>query len=257
MRSLLGESGSQDTLLRKLFLARLPADIRRIVVSHPFEDLEQLAKIADRIIEEDRKCTSRFGGEPKYDDSSSSADTCNISLSTLRETVTDLAQTVTALAHSLQSMPRTPHHLPNTRDNNATTTSLSQRSPVARGSSPPRSSTSVRLQSFSPSPLSSVHLSAWSPQRRPVWGDRPLHSSTPAPSLNSRPLRLHPQSSIHHNRWKYGDQARYCAGNCNWGFINRNALCDPIVHTSASSLGKLTHESSVTPILTLHWSSTP
>ena len=35
MRSLLGESGSQDRLLRKLFLDRLPAGVRRIIVSHP------------------------------------------------------------------------------------------------------------------------------------------------------------------------------------------------------------------------------
>ena len=57
MRSLLGESGSQDRLLRKLFLDRLPAGVRRIIVSHPVEDLDQLAKIADRVMEENRKCT--------------------------------------------------------------------------------------------------------------------------------------------------------------------------------------------------------
>ena len=64
MCSLLGESGSQDRLLRKLFLDRLPTGVRRIIVSHPVEDLDQLAKIADRIMEENRKCTSGFGDGP-------------------------------------------------------------------------------------------------------------------------------------------------------------------------------------------------
>ena len=173
MRSLLGESGSQDRLLRKLFLDRLPAGVRRIIVSHPVEDLDQLAKIADRVMEENRKCTSGFGDGPEYNDYASSIGTSNVSLSTLHETVTDLAQTVTSLTHSLQSMPHTPDNFPNTRDNNATTTSFSQRSPVARDTSPSRSSTSVRLRSFSPSPSSSGHSRSWSPRRRPAWGDRP------------------------------------------------------------------------------------
>ena len=201
--------------MRKLFLDRLPSGVRRIV-SHPFEDLDQLAKIADRVIEEDRKYTLAFGSGLEYDDSASSVGTSNISLSTLHETVTDLAQTTTSLTHSLQSMPHTPHHFPNTRDNNATTTSFSQRSPVARDTLPPRSSTSVRLRSLSPSLSSSGHSRSWSPRRRPVWGDRPLHSSTPAPNLSSHLSRLHRQSSICHIHRKYGDQARHCAGNCNW-----------------------------------------
>ena len=50
MRSLLGESGSQDRLLRKLVLDCLPAGVCRIIVSHPVEDLDQLAKIADRVM---------------------------------------------------------------------------------------------------------------------------------------------------------------------------------------------------------------
>ena len=179
MRSLLGESGSQDRLLRKLFLDRLPAGVRRIIVSHPVEDLDQLAKIADRVMEENRKCTSGFGDGPEYNDYASSIGTSNVSLSTLHDTVTDLAQTVTSLTHSLQFMPHTPHNFPNTRDNNATTTSFSQRSPVARDTSPSCSSTSVRLRSFYPSPSSSGHSRSWSPRRRPAWGDRPLQSSTP------------------------------------------------------------------------------
>ena len=75
MRSLLGESGSQDRLLRKLFLDRLPAGVRRIVVSHPVEDLDQLAKIADRVMKENRKCTSGFGDGPEYNNYASSIDT--------------------------------------------------------------------------------------------------------------------------------------------------------------------------------------
>ena len=107
MRSLLGESGSQDSLLRK-FLDRLPANVHRVIVSHPVEDLDQLAKIADRGMEENRKCTSDLGGGPEYDDYASSVGTSNISLSTLLETVTDLAQTVTS--HIL-SNPCLAHHI--------------------------------------------------------------------------------------------------------------------------------------------------
>ena len=124
-------------------------------------------------------------------------------------------------------MPHTQHHFPNTRDKNATTTFFPQRSPIERDTLPPRSSTSVRLRSFSPSPSSSGHSRSWSPRRRPVWGDRSLQSSTPAPSLNSRPQRLNPQSSICHIHRKYGDQAIHCAGNCNWRVINRNAFLNP------------------------------
>ena len=64
-RSLLGESGSQDRLLRKLFLNRLPAGVRSIIVSHTFEDLDQLAKTADRVMEDDHKCTSVFDDGPE------------------------------------------------------------------------------------------------------------------------------------------------------------------------------------------------
>ena len=124
-------------------------------------------------------------------------------------------------------MPHTPHHFPNTRDNKAKTTSFSQRSPVAKDTSPSRSSTSVRLQSFSSSTSGSGHSRSWSPRRRPVWGDRPLHSTTSAPSLNSRPPRPHPQSSISYVHRKYGDQARNCAGNCDWTVINWNAFRNP------------------------------
>ena len=129
MRLLVGKSGSQDRLSRKLFLDRLPASVRCIIVLHPVEDLDQLAKFAGRIMEADRKCTLGFGGGAEYDDYASSVGTSSISLSTLHETVPDLAQTTTSFTHSLHSMPRTSHHLLNTRNNNATTTSLSQRSP--------------------------------------------------------------------------------------------------------------------------------
>ena len=224
MRSLLGEIGLQDRLLRKLFLDRLPARVCRIIVSHPYEDLDQLAKIADRVMEEDHECTSAVGGRPEYDDSTSSVDTSHISLSTQQETVTDLAQTVTLLTHSLQSMPHTPHHSTNTRNYNATATPFSRHPSVTRDTTPPRSSTSVRLQSFSSTPSSSGHPRSWSPRTQTAWGDRPLHSSTPAPSLNSRPSRPQPQSSICHIHRKYGDQARNCAGNCAWRDINRNAF---------------------------------
>ena len=124
-------------------------------------------------------------------------------------------------------MPRTPHHFPNARDNNATTTSFSQRSLVERDTSPPRFSTCGRLRSFSPFPSSAGPSRFWSPQRRPVWDDSPLRSSTPAPSLNSCPSRLLPQSFICHIYRKYGNQARYCACNCNWRIINRNAFRNP------------------------------
>ena len=107
MRSLLGESGSQDRLLRKLFLDRLPTGVRRIIVSHPVKDLDQLDKITDRVMEENRKCTSGFGDGPEYDDYAPSVGTSNVSLSTLHETVTDLAQTVTS--HILFS----PYHTHN------------------------------------------------------------------------------------------------------------------------------------------------
>ena len=95
MRSLLGESGSQDRLLLKLFFDSLPTGIRRITVSHPVEDLDQLAKIADRVMEENRKCTSGFGDGPEYDNYASSVGTSNVSLSTLHETITDCNLTYT------------------------------------------------------------------------------------------------------------------------------------------------------------------
>ena len=257
MRSLLGERGSQDRLLRKLFLDRLPTGARRTIVSHPVEDLDQLAKIADRVMEENRKCTLGFGDGPEYDDYASSVGTSHVSLSTLHKTLTDLAQTVTSLTHSLRSMPHTPHHFPNTRDNNAKTPSFPQRSPVERDTLPPRSSTSVRLQSFSPSPSSSGHSRSWSPRRRPVWGDRPLHLSTPALSLNSRPQRLNPNYrsvTFTENMAIKPDIAQAPAiGEQSTGMH----FATPIVHTSVSSLGTLIHGSFVTPILTLHSSSTP
>ena len=96
MRSLLGESGSQDRLLRELFLDRLPTRVRRIIVSHPVEDLDQLAKIADRVTEKNRKCTSGFGDGPEYDDHASSVGISKVSLSTPHETVTDCHLTYTS-----------------------------------------------------------------------------------------------------------------------------------------------------------------
>ena len=206
-------------------------------------------------MEEDRKCTSAFGSGPEYDDCASSFGTSNITLSTLHETLTDLAQTVTSLTHSLQSMSHTPHHVPNTSYNTATTISFSQRSSVARDTSPPRFSTSVKLRSFSPSPSSSGHSRSWSPRRQPVWDDRPLHSSTPPPSLNSRPSRLTPNHRsvmlTKNMAIKPDIEQATVIGELSTG-MHFPTL---IVHTSALSLGKLTHGSSVTPKLTLHLSS--
>ena len=253
MRSLLGESGSQDRLLRKLFLDRLPAGVRCIIVSHPVEDLDQLAKIADRVMEENRKCTSGFGDGPEYNDYASSIGTSNVSLSTLHGTVTDLAQTVTSLTHSLQSMPHTPHNFPNTRDNNATTTSFSQRSPVARDTSPSRSSTSVRLRSFSPSPSSSGHSRSWSPLGVIAHCNRQHPHLASILALRNY-IPNHRSVTFTENMAIKPDIAQATAiGELSTGMH----FTAPIVHTSASSLGKLTHGSSMTPTLTLRSSSTP
>ena len=69
--------------MRELFLDRLPTGFRRIIVSHPVEDLDQLAKIADRVMEKNRKCTSGFGDGPEYDDYASSVGISKVSLSGL------------------------------------------------------------------------------------------------------------------------------------------------------------------------------
>ena len=103
MRSLLGDSGSQDRLLRELFLDPLPTGVRRIIVSHPVEDLDQLAKIADRAMEENRKCSSGFGDGPEYDDYASSVGTSNVSLSTLHETVTSHILSSPCHTHNITS----------------------------------------------------------------------------------------------------------------------------------------------------------
>ena len=65
MRKLLGTEGS-PVLLKKLFMDRLPSSVRRVLVAGPIDNLDDLARRADRVFAEDRSLTSapRFVAAP-------------------------------------------------------------------------------------------------------------------------------------------------------------------------------------------------
>ena len=57
MRKLLGAEGS-PVLLKKLFMDRLPSNVRRLLVAGPMDNLDDIACRADRVVAEDRSSTS-------------------------------------------------------------------------------------------------------------------------------------------------------------------------------------------------------
>ena len=65
MRKLLGTEGS-PVLLKKLFMDRLPSSVRRVLVAGPIDNLDDVARRADRVFAEDRSSTSapRFVAAP-------------------------------------------------------------------------------------------------------------------------------------------------------------------------------------------------
>ena len=65
MRKLLGAKGSPD-LLKKLFMNRLPSNVRRVLGAGPVDNLVDVARRVDRVVAEDRLLTSdpRFVSAP-------------------------------------------------------------------------------------------------------------------------------------------------------------------------------------------------
>ena len=58
MCKLLGTKGS-PVLLKKLFMDRLPSSVRRVFVAGPIDNLDDVARRADRVFAEDRSSTSK------------------------------------------------------------------------------------------------------------------------------------------------------------------------------------------------------
>ena len=57
MRKLL-RAKSSPVLLKKLFMDRLPSNVRRVFVAGPMENLDDVARRANRLVAEDRSMTS-------------------------------------------------------------------------------------------------------------------------------------------------------------------------------------------------------
>ena len=56
-RKLLGVKGS-PVLLKKLFMDRLPANVKRVLVAGPMDDMDGITRRGDRVLVEDRSPTS-------------------------------------------------------------------------------------------------------------------------------------------------------------------------------------------------------
>ena len=65
MRKLFEAKGS-PVLLKKLLMDRLPSSVRRVLVAGPIDNLDDVARRADRVLAEDRSPTSvlRFAAAP-------------------------------------------------------------------------------------------------------------------------------------------------------------------------------------------------
>ena len=135
MRELIGTRNSPE-LLEKLFMDKLPSDVRRIVVTGRAENLDHIAERADRVLAEDTSaiCTVNF----KNRTHSESPDL------TLHKKVDSLAESFNQMALAQESIFRTPnpcHTQPNCNTHYSTRTLFSStpRLPPANRSLGPNS----------------------------------------------------------------------------------------------------------------------
>ena len=106
MRYLIGDNQQKNSdLLRKLFLDQMPADARRLIAAAGKQDIDQIACIADRIVLEERRLSSRFHNaavkrppQRRYDDKPKSI---QMHESALERQVTQLASAVDKLNTSV------------------------------------------------------------------------------------------------------------------------------------------------------------
>ena len=112
MRDLIGDNQQKNfDLLRKLFLDQMPADARRLIAAAGEQDIDQIACIADRIVLEERRLSSRFHNtavksppQRRYDDKPQSM---QMHESALERQVTQLASAGDKLNTSVASLQPT------------------------------------------------------------------------------------------------------------------------------------------------------
>ena len=104
MRQLLGENTLEDSILKQLFLQRLPNNIQGILTStSPMVTIEQLADIADKIVEVSVPSISTFKAAVPLPEPGHAA---AASIHTLEARIDQLTTQVQALTCQLSQRPR-------------------------------------------------------------------------------------------------------------------------------------------------------
>ena len=198
MRDLIGDNQQKNSdLLRKLFLDQMPADARRLIAAAGEQDLDQIACIADRIVLEERRLSSRFHNaavksppQRRYDDKPQSM---QMHESALERQVTQLASAVDKLNTSVASLQPTKQ------------TAMPYKHPAPTNNN-----------------------------RRPFSNSRPSDFSNTSRLYNASPVNAPPRDSDYppnhpfcFYHWKFGPRARQCVGNCSWGPTRRSPVRNP------------------------------
>ena len=184
MRELLGTRDSPE-LLEKLFMDKLPSDVRRIVVASRAENLDNIAERADRVLAEDTSAIRTINSRNRTQSESPDL--------TLHKKVDSLAESFNQMALAQESIFRTPnscHTQPNcnTHYNTRTLFSSTPRLPPANRSLGPNN----------------YH--------------QPRNPSTSC--LTPRSTTREPGYCYYHA--KFGPSARNCQTPCSW---NQTASC--------------------------------
>ena len=196
MRDLIGDNQQKNSdLLRKLFLDQMPADAGRLIAAAGEQDIDQIACIADRIVLEERRLSSRFHNaavkrppQPRHDDTKP-----QMHESALERQVTQLASAVDKLHTSVASLQPTKQ------------TAMPYKHPAPTNNN-----------------------------RRPFSNSRPSDFSNTSPLYNASPVNAPPRDSDYppnhpfcFYHWKFGPRARQCVDNCSWGPTRRSPVRNP------------------------------
>ena len=115
MRSLMGPNVMlPPRVLRKLFLDQMPCETRKMLLMHDSEDLDGLAKMADRIYENDSRVSRTAASSAGHFSQVTKTPTTSLSLDSVSDKLNDLSVCVERLNAAVSNLSRSHPALLNT-----------------------------------------------------------------------------------------------------------------------------------------------
>ena len=213
MRSLMGPNVVlPPRVLRKLFLDQMPCETRKMLSIHDNEDLDGLAKMADRIHENDSRVSRTAASSAGHFSHVTKTPMTSLSLDSVSDKLNDLSVCVERL--------------------NATVSNLSRSHPTSHNSfSPQHFSTLKRDSEFFRSPrnfCNSSQTNFQGPAAHATYSKTPNRNQTSKDvSFRSENELNKPNSDLRFYHARFGASARSCWQPCNWRGSQRSLFRNP------------------------------